>query len=80
MAQQEKVEAPREAPAERQYLVYTGTADERIITAGDLKDNGFDGGEKVVFNRGNRFRVPVDDLPAEAADWIAKNDDDFKVK
>jgi hypothetical protein len=69
-------------PKER-TAVYIGTADVRIITREDFKRNqGFDPGEMLdlVWHAGNRFALPVQDLPDQVVDHLDDIEPDIMVQ
>lgn len=60
-----------------QYVHYTGSADERVISKADFKLVGVDH-PTLQWDRGNGFHVPVEDISEEA--WsIVDGDDDMKL-
>jgi hypothetical protein len=64
--------------------VYIGTADVRIISRRDFQRNqGFDPGEDMpdlVWHAGNRFALPVQDLPTEVQDHLNDIEPDIMVQ
>jgi hypothetical protein len=64
--------------------VYIGTADVRIITRDDFRHNqGFDPGEDMpdlVWHAGNRFALPVQDLPTLVQDHLTDVESDIMVQ
>ena len=61
--------------------VYIGTADVRIITGDDLRTLGIKyDGPALVFHAGNRFALPVEDLPTEVVDHLDDIEPDISVQ
>ena len=58
---------------------YVGTADVREIDANAWKSIGVEDQHKVVWDRKNRWRVPVADLSDNAVRYLDEDDSGFVV-
>lgn len=79
MAKQEK----EEAPSQPKTATYIGAADVRVITAEDFRRSvGLDVGDMpaLVWHAGNRFALPVEDLPSEVVDHLDEIEPDIVVE
>lgn len=68
------------AKTTEKVVKYIGTADVREIDAASWRNVGIEDQNKVVWNRANKWSVPVSELTEAAVKYADEDDDGFVVQ